>query len=139
MFQLFRRLGGGISFRAPSEFPFSPLNFPFPHADPDAFATRGENLDFISAYADFIAPPIRCGVAVTALRCRDGARLDGACSPKTDGSQRRIRLFLRTHDTGMCHPVPVRHRRGTVINSELLRPVRGQAEDVVSQGQLYPV
>jgi hypothetical protein len=54
------------------------LNFPFPHADPDAFATRGENLDFISAYADFIAPPIRCGVAVTALRCRDGARLDGA-------------------------------------------------------------
>jgi len=49
------------------------LDFPFPHADPDAFATRGENLDFISAYADFIAPPIRRGVAVTALRCRDGA------------------------------------------------------------------
>jgi hypothetical protein len=34
------------------------LDFPFSHADPDAFATRREILDFISAYADFIAPPI---------------------------------------------------------------------------------
>src|SRR4030088_2125380 len=50
------------------------LGFPFPMpTHPDAFATRGENLDFISAYGDFIAPPIRCGVAVTAGRCRDGA------------------------------------------------------------------
>src|SRR5450631_3739635 len=48
-------------------------DFPFPHADPDGFATPGEIVDFISAYADFIAAPIRCGVAVTALRCRDGA------------------------------------------------------------------
>src|ERR1700681_4575563 len=71
MFQLFRRFRG-----EENQFPnwsVRLLNFPFPHADPDAFATRGENLDFISAYADFIAPPIRCGVAVTALRCRDGA------------------------------------------------------------------
>jgi hypothetical protein len=48
-------------------------DFPFPDAAPDAFATRGENLDFISAYGDLIAPPTRCGVAVTAGRCRDGA------------------------------------------------------------------
>jgi putative flavoprotein involved in K+ transport len=47
-------------------------DFPFPHTDPDAFATRREIVDFISAYADFIAAPIRCGVAVTALRRRDG-------------------------------------------------------------------
>jgi putative flavoprotein involved in K+ transport len=47
-------------------------DFPFPHADPDGFATSGEIVDFISAYANFIAAPIRCGVAVTALRCRDG-------------------------------------------------------------------
>jgi hypothetical protein len=32
------------------------LDFPFPHAEPDAFARLGENLDFISADADFIAP-----------------------------------------------------------------------------------
>jgi hypothetical protein len=42
------------------------LGFPFPHADPDAFAVRGENPDFISAYGvsahgDFIPLRIRCG------------------------------------------------------------------------------
>src|SRR5450432_4596064 len=47
-------------------------DFSFPHIDPDAFATGREIVDFISAYADFIAAPIRCGVAVTALRRRDG-------------------------------------------------------------------
>jgi putative flavoprotein involved in K+ transport len=68
-------------------FPIGPCafwDFPFPDAAPDAFATRGENLDFISA--DFIAPPIRCGVAVTAGRCRDGApgwrRLDDGWRPE---------------------------------------------------------
>jgi putative flavoprotein involved in K+ transport len=47
-------------------------DFPFPHTDPDAFATSREIVDFIDAYADFIAAPIRCGVEVTALRRRDG-------------------------------------------------------------------
>ena len=47
-------------------------DFPFPHADPDGFATSGEIVDFLTAYADFIAAPIRCGVPVTALRCREG-------------------------------------------------------------------
>jgi putative flavoprotein involved in K+ transport len=47
-------------------------DFPFPHADPDGFATSGEIVDFIAAYAAFIAAPIRCGVPVTALRCREG-------------------------------------------------------------------
>jgi putative flavoprotein involved in K+ transport len=48
-------------------------DFPFPHADPDAFSSTGEILNYINAYADFVAPPIRCGVAVTRLRARDGA------------------------------------------------------------------
>ena len=48
-------------------------DFPFPHDDPDGFASTGEILDFIAAYADFVAPPIRCGVTVTALRSRDDA------------------------------------------------------------------
>jgi putative flavoprotein involved in K+ transport len=46
-------------------------DFPFPHPDPDGFATSGEILDYIAAYAAFVAPPIRCGVEATRLRCRD--------------------------------------------------------------------
>ena len=48
-------------------------DFPFPHADPDAFATSAEIVDYLDAYADFIAAPIRCGVTVTALLRREGA------------------------------------------------------------------
>ena len=48
-------------------------DFPFPHADPEGFATSGEIVDFLAAYADFIAAPVRCGVTVTALRRRDAA------------------------------------------------------------------
>ena len=48
-------------------------DFPFRHADPNAFATSREIVTFLTAYADFIAAPIRCGVTVTALRRRDGA------------------------------------------------------------------
>src|ERR1700681_3684812 len=47
--------------------------FCFPHSEPDAFATTGEIADFIEAYAAFVAPPIRCGVEVKRLRCRDRA------------------------------------------------------------------
>ena len=43
----------------------------------------GEIVDFITAYADFIAAPIRCGVAVTALRRRDGA--SGFVAETSDG------------------------------------------------------
>jgi putative flavoprotein involved in K+ transport len=46
-------------------------DFPFPHSDPDAFATSREILDYITAYANFVAPPLRCGVEVTRLRSRD--------------------------------------------------------------------
>jgi putative flavoprotein involved in K+ transport len=46
-------------------------DFPFVHADPDGFATSREIVDFITAYADFVAAPIRCGVCVNALRPRD--------------------------------------------------------------------
>ena len=47
-------------------------DFPYPHNDPDGFATTREIVDFISAYAEFIAAPLRCGVSVNTLRCRDG-------------------------------------------------------------------
>src|SRR6187402_3782370 len=42
-------------------------DFPFPHADPEGFATSGEIVDFLAAYAEFIAAPVHCGVTVTAL------------------------------------------------------------------------
>jgi putative flavoprotein involved in K+ transport len=42
--------------------------FPFPHADPDGFASSAEIADFITAYAARIEAPIRCGVRVNALR-----------------------------------------------------------------------
>src|SRR5215212_599072 len=47
-------------------------DFSFPHTNPDSFATSGEILEFICAYADFIATPIRCGVAVKRLRSKEG-------------------------------------------------------------------
>jgi putative flavoprotein involved in K+ transport len=47
-------------------------DFPFPHDDPDGFAASRDILDFVNAYAAFVAPPIRCGVAVTALRQTTG-------------------------------------------------------------------
>src|ERR1700737_766275 len=58
-------------------------DFPFPHADPDAFATSGDILDYVNAYAAFVAPPIRCGVAVTALR--RGDRGSGFVAETSDG------------------------------------------------------
>jgi putative flavoprotein involved in K+ transport len=41
---------------------------PFPHADPDGFATSGEIVEYLDGYAAQIEVPIHCGVAVTALR-----------------------------------------------------------------------
>ena len=46
-------------------------DFPFPHSDPDGFAASREIVDYIDAYAAFVAPPIRCGVEVTRLCRRD--------------------------------------------------------------------
>ena len=47
-------------------------DFPFPHSDPDAFSDTDTIVKYIEAYAEFVAPPIRCGVAVTRLAQRDG-------------------------------------------------------------------
>ena len=59
-------------------------DFPYSHADPDGFATSGDILEYINAYADFVAPPIRCGVAVTRLRCSDSA--SGLVAETSDGT-----------------------------------------------------
>ena len=61
----------GLKFQFPNWSVRLP-DFPFPHDDPDGFADLGAIVDFIDAYAAFVAPPIRCGVAVTRLS-QDGA------------------------------------------------------------------
>ena len=61
----------GLKFQFPNWSVRLP-DFPFPHDDPDGFADLGAIVNFIDAYAAFVAPPIRCGVNVTRLS-RDGA------------------------------------------------------------------
>lgn len=56
----------GLRFQFPNWSVTLP-DFPFPHRDPDAFATTGEIVAFIEAYAAFVDPTIRCGVEVTRL------------------------------------------------------------------------
>jgi putative flavoprotein involved in K+ transport len=48
-------------------------DFPFPHTDPDGFATSADIVDFLTAYAAFIDAPVRCGAEVTRLYRREGA------------------------------------------------------------------
>jgi putative flavoprotein involved in K+ transport len=69
-------------------------DFPFAHADPDGFAASAEILDYITAYAAFVAPPIRCGVAVTSLRCRDGA--NGFVAETSDGTIEAANVVVAT-------------------------------------------
>jgi putative flavoprotein involved in K+ transport len=72
----------GLKFQFPNWSVRLP-DFSFPHTDPDAFASSADIIAFIEAYADFVAPPICCGVAVTRLRCRDDAR--GFVAETSDG------------------------------------------------------
>ena len=59
----------GLKFQFPNWSVRLP-DFSFPHTDPDAFASSADIVAFIEAYANFVAPPIRCGVAVTRGSCR---------------------------------------------------------------------
>src|SRR5436190_831358 len=45
-------------------------DFPFPHADPDGFATSADIVAYLAAYAEHIAAPVRCGVEVKRLSHR---------------------------------------------------------------------
>ena len=62
----------GLKFQFPNWSVRLP-EFSFPHSDPDGFSGTGAIVDFIDAYAAFVAPPIRCGIEATRLRRRDGA------------------------------------------------------------------
>ncbi len=69
-------------------------DFPFPHADPEGFATSAEIVDFLTAYAGFIAAPVRCGVTVTALRQADGGA--GFDVDTSDGTIRAENVVVAT-------------------------------------------
>jgi putative flavoprotein involved in K+ transport len=73
----------GLKFQFPNWSVQLP-DFAFPHIDPDAFATSGEIVDFIEAFAAFAAPPIRCGVEVTHLKRREGG--GGFLAETADGT-----------------------------------------------------
>ena len=72
----------GLKFQFPNWSVRLP-DFPFPHSDPDAFSNTDDIIRYIEAYAGFVAPPIRCGVAVTRLSQRDGA---GFIAETTEGT-----------------------------------------------------
>jgi putative flavoprotein involved in K+ transport len=61
----------GLKFQFPNWSVRLP-DFPFPQTEPDAFATSADIAKFIDAFAEFVAPPIRCGVEVTRLRRGNG-------------------------------------------------------------------
>jgi len=83
----------GLRFQFPN-WSVSLPEFSFPHTDPDGFAATGEIVQFIEAYAAFVAPPIRCGVAVTRLRCRDGA--PGFVAETSDGAIEAENIVVAT-------------------------------------------
>jgi putative flavoprotein involved in K+ transport len=69
-------------------------DFPFPHADPDGFATTAEIVDYLTAYATFAAAPLRCGVAVKSLRRRGGA--PGFVAETSDGPIETANVVIAT-------------------------------------------
>lgn len=106
----------GLKFQFPNWSVRLP-DFPFPHSDPDAFSDTDTIIRYIEAYAAFIAPPIRCSVAVTRLSQRDGGFIaetaDGTIAAKnvvvaTGPYQRNV-----VPDVLRDHPVfsIARHRR----------------------------
>ena len=88
----------GLKFQFPNWSVRLP-DFPFPHDDPDGFADLSAIVDFIDAYAGFVAPPIRCGVNVTRLS-RDGA----------DASSRKHRMARSRPTMSSSPPVPINAR-----------------------------
>ena len=61
----------GLKFQFPNWSVQLP-DFPLAHTEPDAFGTSGDIVKFINAFAEFVSPPIRCGVEVTRLSRGEG-------------------------------------------------------------------
>ena len=91
----------GLKFQFPNWSVRLP-DFAFPHSDPDAFATSGEIVEFIDAFAEFVAPPIRCGVEVTRLQRGDAGFIAETADGTIEAKQRRgrDRALSAAADTG---------------------------------------
>jgi Predicted flavoprotein involved in K+ transport len=123
--------------------------FSFPHTEPDAFATTGEIVQFIEAYAAFVAPPIRCGVAVTRLRRRDGASgfvaetsggvIEAENIVVATGPYQRVVMpdLLRGHAVFQVHasryPIPTSFRRARCWWSAPVLPARKSPRSCVGR------
>jgi putative flavoprotein involved in K+ transport len=83
----------GLKFQFPNWSVRLP-DFSFPHDDPDAFATSGDIVKFIHAFADLVVPPIRCGVEVTRLRRREDAA--GFVAETSDGEIEAKNVVIAT-------------------------------------------
>jgi putative flavoprotein involved in K+ transport len=83
----------GLKFQFPNWSVRLP-DFSYPHSDPDGFSTNSEILDFITAYAAFVAPPIRCGVEVKRLRRRDGG--SGFVAETSEGPIEAAKVVVAT-------------------------------------------
>jgi putative flavoprotein involved in K+ transport len=78
----------GLKFQFPNWSVRLP-DFPFPHSDPDAFASDRRHHQIHRGLCRLCRPPIRCGVAVTRLSQRDGAGLHRR-RPRTARSRRTM-------------------------------------------------
>ena len=72
-----------------------------------AFATSGETVAYLAAYANFVEAPVRCGVEVTALRPHNGA---GFLAETPEGSFEASNVVVATVHLGGSEGD--RHRRG---------------------------
>ena len=82
----------GLHFQTPNALVRLP-DFPFPHTDPDAYATGAEIADYIDAYAKAIGAPVRSGVAVTKLRRGHG---NGFVTETSSGMMTADRVVVAT-------------------------------------------
>jgi putative flavoprotein involved in K+ transport len=83
----------GLHFQWPNWFIRLP-DFPYPSGDPDAYATADDIVKYLLAYADFVAPSIRCNVAVNVLKCADHG--NGFIAETSVGSIRADNVVVAT-------------------------------------------
>ena len=67
-------------------------DFPFPHTDPDGFCTSADIVAFLTAYAEHVAAPVRCGVEVTRL----GRAGSGFVAETSDGTIAAANVVVAT-------------------------------------------
>lgn len=83
----------GLRFQFPNWSIHLP-DFPFPYADPDAFATSDEIVRYLTAYAKFVGASVRCGVTVQSLRRRDSSI--GFAAETSDGRIEAANVVVAT-------------------------------------------